>query len=172
MLTIRTHSNMPHEIEAREQLLRILETYDLEKWLFTKEVLIQEGARPFSHPVLTLNCRHVHQDEKQLAVFLHEQMHWFLNTPNLEWREAIGEFRVIYPEVPVGGEEGTRNEHSTYLHLIVCYLEFIALSQVLGETKARELLSRTIGYKWIYKQVLENTDLIASVVSKYGIVLP
>ena len=41
----------------------------------------------------------------------------------------------------VGGE-GARDEFSTYLHLIVCYLEFSAMKELLGEPKAREIMAR------------------------------
>jgi hypothetical protein len=172
MITIRTHADTLREQEAREQLLRILETYDLKKWLFTSEVLIQQDERPHSHPVLTLNCRYVQQDEQQLRVFLHEQMHWFATAHEEKVKEGIEEFKKIFPSVPVGGEDGARSEFSSYLHLIICYLELCALSEVLGQLRARELLSNTFGYKWIYKQVLENTDLLAGVVLKRGLVLP
>jgi hypothetical protein len=94
MLNIMTHSNTVCEQEARAQLLRIVETYDVEKWLFTKEVLIHEGERPHSHPVLTLHCRHLRCDHCQLTLFLHEQMHWFLSdySQTLKVNAAIQNF--------------------------------------------------------------------------------
>ena len=77
-LSIRLHSGTPLEERGREQLLRLLYTHDLQKWLFTRDVLIQDGVIPHSHPVLTLNTRYLDDDTAQLATFVHEQLHWFL----------------------------------------------------------------------------------------------
>ena len=44
-------SDLPREREAKAQLERVLGKYDLEKLLFTRTVLIENGAIPHSHPV-------------------------------------------------------------------------------------------------------------------------
>jgi hypothetical protein len=77
-IDIRLQSGTPLEERGRDQLRRLLRTYDLHKWLFTRDVLIQSGVIPHSHPVLTLNTRYVDDDTAQLATFVHEQLHWFL----------------------------------------------------------------------------------------------
>ena len=46
------------EATTREQLQRLLKTYDLSPWFYTKSIVIDEQAIPFSHPVLTLHTRH------------------------------------------------------------------------------------------------------------------
>ena len=48
-LSIRLHRGTPPEERGREQLLRLLYTHDLQKWLFTSNVLIQDGVIPHSH---------------------------------------------------------------------------------------------------------------------------
>ena len=70
------------EQQAREMLLRWLERYMLDKWLYTRVVQIEEGAIPHSHPVLTLSPRtrwndYLADPEQLLAAYLHEQLHWF-----------------------------------------------------------------------------------------------
>src|SRR5262245_52213072 len=65
------------EIKTRDQLQRLLRTYDLSKWIFTKSILIDEKAIPHSHPVLTIHTRHLKDDELLLSTFVHEQLHWF-----------------------------------------------------------------------------------------------
>src|SRR5262245_53037606 len=77
-IDIRLQSGTPIEERGRDQLRRLLRAYDLHKWLFTRDVLIQSGVIPHSHPVLTLNTRYVDDDTAQLATFVHEQLHWFL----------------------------------------------------------------------------------------------
>ncbi|MEM8509592.1 MAG: hypothetical protein AAF717_17300 [Bacteroidota bacterium] len=160
------------EKQARKQLERILATYDskINQWYFTNKIEIDENTIPFSHPTLTLNCNFLNEDVKQLATFLHEQFHW-LEEEKKEVREkAIAEFRQIFPEVPVRGGQGARNEYSTYLHFIVCDLELQAMTQVVGEKMARQLLSEWTYYQWIYDKVL-NDKRIRAVNTKYGFIL-
>ena len=66
------------ELETRDQLQRLIKSYDLGKWTFTNSNLIDEEAIPHSHPVLTLSTRRVKDDELLLSTFVHEQAHWFL----------------------------------------------------------------------------------------------
>lgn len=155
------------EVKTRERLLALLERYDLSKWEFTCQVCIDGKARiPYSHPVLTLNTRHVNDDAMLLATYLHEQLHWFVSGPS--WNAAIKELRGLYPSVPVGGSEGARNQYSTYLHLIVCYLEYKALIELLGADEARRVLERKGHYKWIYASILRDYERIGEIVSPYS----
>src|ERR1051325_322669 len=114
------------EQQTKAQLQRLLKTYDLAKWIFTKAVLIDEKSIPHSHPVLTLHTRHLKDDELLLSTFVHEQSHWLLTQNDKNAGEAIKELRVMFPKVPVGFPEGADDEASTYLHLIVIYLEYSA----------------------------------------------
>src|SRR5437016_4838784 len=70
------HGSKP-ESETREQLVRLLKTYDLAKWTFTKSVIIDQESIPHSDPVLTLSTRHLRDDELLLSTYIHEQLHWF-----------------------------------------------------------------------------------------------
>src|SRR6185295_10570616 len=125
--------------QTKAQLQRLLKTYDLAKWIFTKAVLIDEKSIPHSHPVLTLHTRHLRDDELLLSTFVHEQCHWFLTQNYKSTEEAKKELRVLFPKVPVSFPEGAMDEDSTYLHLIVIYLEYRADIELLGELKARQI---------------------------------
>jgi len=48
---------------------RILASYDLSRYTFTYQVIIDEKAIPHSHPVLTLHTRHLGSDEQFLSKF-------------------------------------------------------------------------------------------------------
>jgi hypothetical protein len=173
-IEIRLHHGTPLEERARDQLRRLLRTYDLRKWLFTRDVLIQSGVIPHSHPVLTLNTRNVDDDMAQLATFVHEQLHWFL-TDHVERAKtgaALTELRALYPTVPTAPPEGARGERSTYLHLIVCFLELQALTELLGELRARQQLERWTHYTWVYRAVLTDTERIGGLVRRHGVVVP
>lgn len=89
-------------------------------------------------------------------------------------REGAEEEHILrrsYPEVPVGGREGARSEFSTYLHLIVCWLELDAMVQFLGEKHALENLLQRNYYTWIYKQVVEDRHAIGEILDKCGLII-
>ena len=152
----------------------MLRTYDLHKWLFTRDVLIQSGVIPHSHPVFTLNTRYVDDDTAQMATFVHEQFHWFLtdHVERAKTNAALTELRVLYPAVPTTLPEGAMGERSTYLHLIVCHLELQALTALLGEQSARQQLERWIHYTWVYRTVLTETERIGELLRRHGVVVP
>ncbi len=173
-LEIRLHSGTPLEERGRDQLRRLLHTHDLRKWLFTRDVLIQSGVLPHSHPVLTLNTRYLDDNTAQLATFVHEQIHWFL-TDHMERAKtdaALTELRALYPTVPTELPTGARGERSTYLHLIVCALELQALTELLGEPGARQQLARWTHYTWVYRTVLTDTERIGELLRRHSVVVP
>jgi len=133
---------------------------------FTEKVLVDYYTRiPHSHPILTLDTDYA-DDESLLSTFVHEQSHWFADAKPDAVNKTVAEFKTFYPEVPVGKGEGARDEFSTYLHLIVCYLEFSAVTELLGEPKAREIMANWRHYKWIYKTVLNEGDKLKAVIEK------
>jgi len=155
------------EAATREQLQRLLATYDLSPWLHTKAVVIDAQAIPLSHPVLTLHTRHAKDDELLLSTYVHEQLHWFLTERQEQTDLAIGDLRKAFPNAPAGGRAGARDEYSTYLHLLVCFLEQQAVVQVVGELKAKQVMEfwATDHYTWVYRQVLDHGQEIASVIN-------
>ena len=171
-IEIRLKNNSAAEEATRVQLQRLLRAYDLAGWTFTKSVLVDEKTTPHSHPVLTLSARHVRDDELLLSTYVHEQIHWFL-TQNSERTEAAKkELRAMFPKVPVSGPEGARDEESTYLHLLVVYLEYRADRELLGELRARQVMEFWANdhYTWIYRTVLERPRDIGTVAFKHKLV--
>src|SRR5215813_15153662 len=108
-LDISLKSGSQSEIQTKEQLQRLVKTYDLSKWIFTKAILIDEKSVPHSHPVLTLHTRHLKDDDLLLSTFVHEQLHWFLVEKPKETDEAYKELKAIFPKVPVGFPEGAND---------------------------------------------------------------
>ena len=171
---IRLHGGTQLEERGREQLRRLLQTYDLSRWLFTHKVLIQSRVIPHSHPVLTLNTRYIEDDTAQLATFVHEQLHWFLteHAGRQEMDTANSDLRKLYPKAPTEPPEGARGEESTYLHLIVCYLELQSLTELIGENRAREHLASIDHYTWVYRTVLADAGRIGELVTRHGLAVP
>jgi hypothetical protein len=171
-LDISLKSGSQSEIQTKEQLQRLYKTYDLSKWIFTKSILIDEKSIPHSHPILTLHTRHLKDDDLLLSTFVHEQLHWFLVQKDKETKEAIKEVRALFPKVPVGFPEGARDEESTYLHLLVNYLEYRADRELLGELRAKQVMDfwATDHYKWVYRTVLERTRDIGNIAFKHKLI--
>lgn len=160
------------EQQTKEQLQRLLAAYDLSKWIFTKSIVIDETAIPHSHPKLTLSTRHLKDDELLLSTFAHEQLHWLLIQKDKETEEALKELRVMFPKVPVGFPEGASDERSSYIHLLVVYLEYRADRELLGELRARQVMDfwATDHYTWIYKTVLERPRDIGNIALKHKLI--
>ena len=65
-IDVRVQQGTATEKQTKEQLQRLLRTYDLSPWFFTNVIVIDEKAVPHSHPVLTLYTRHGRDDEHNL----------------------------------------------------------------------------------------------------------
>lgn len=166
-----------HSSETEERtkaiLLGLLERHDLSKWQFTETVQIEDGVIPHSHPILTLRSEvRAWAENYLLAMYVHEQLHWYLMAKRGA-RAAVEEIRQLYPSVPVGGTEGARDEYSTRLHLVLCYLEYQALVALLGPEEAYRVFNpdnRKV-YKFIHREVLNNAEAIAEIVRRHGLEL-
>lgn len=168
---VKAFDEKPEEIAVKERLESLLSQYDLEPYLYTKEISIQAGTIPHSHPVLTLNANFEDNDIYLLSTFLHEQMHWYSLSKNYD-NEAFGkELMEMYPEVPTDLPEGAGSEMSTYLHLLICYLEYQTLSQVIGEEKAMEHMKfmTTKHYTWVFEKVIEDREKLDKLIRKYDL---
>lgn len=152
-LEITLEHNSEAERATGDQLRRVVQQFDVRRWLYTRRIHIDEQAIPHSHPVLTLHTRYLRDDATLLATFLHEQFHW-LEEDNPAFEAAMRGYTQAYPDAPARGPEGARDLQSTYRHLLVCDLEFQAASILFGQPRARELLAAKTYYTWIYARVL------------------
>src|SRR5215469_13548894 len=158
------HNDAPEQ-ETRAQLEKLLRTYDLHRYTFTRQVVIDENAIPHSHPELTLHTRHLHQDDELLSTYVHEQLHWYLDGHRKQTESAEAELHKIYSKVPVGYPEGADSEESTYLHLIDCYLEMQADRQLMGAERTAKVMDFWAGdhYRWVYRTVVKDESVIRRV---------
>jgi hypothetical protein len=168
MLTVRTANNRDDERATADQLRRLASTFNLMRFEFTSTVVIDATAIPHSHPVLTLKTGYP-SDDALLAQFLHEQLHWFLS-PRLEaLRQAVSEFELMYPDLPIGLPVGARNRWSSYLHLPVNALELRGTELYIGQPRARDVLAQWQVYRGIYRIVLDDLDRIEEVLKRHAI---
>ena len=167
-ITIKLAHGTNNEQKTKTQLQRLLTTYNLKKYTFTANVIIDEKAIPHSHPVLTLHTRHLNSDDELLSTYVHEQLHWYLAAHQDQTDAAENDLRRIYPKVPIGYPDGANDEESTYLHLIDCYLEMQADRDLMGRERASAVMEFWAGdhYKWVYKTVMNNELIVANVIGK------
>jgi hypothetical protein len=162
----------PNRLTAltKQNLFHLAKVYDLKPFLYTKKVHIQSYVVPHSHPVLTLNTRNAEKPRELLSTWLHEEFHWWTSTKNAETQSAITELKKTWPKVEAGAAADVQ---STYLHLIVCYLEYRSLVHFLGEGQAKDLIgSLAVNdkiYPWIYMQVLQKESVISNVLKKHNL---
>ena len=166
---ISLKKNSKSEVQTKERLQKLLQQYDLSKWMFTRKILIEDGVIPHSHPVLTLGTKE--NGDVLLATFVHEQIHWFLSANFDRTEKAKAELKVIYPKVPVGSPDGARNKESSYLHLIVNYLEYEAMRELAGDVRAKKVFEGKGYYRWLYRTVLDDSGRIKDVVERNKLLL-
>jgi len=179
-VAIELAHNSGNEQQVKAQLQRLLKEYDLSRWIFTRKIRIEQGTRPHSHPVLTLNTRYATNDRLLLAGFVHEQIHWFLVGKGRDASKAIAEAAQRYSDAPESiADGGAGNAGSTTLHLVVCQLEFESLRALLGADTATAVVQEQIkegvsglGYQWIYQKVLDDQDQLSELIRKYNLTLP
>jgi hypothetical protein len=168
-VSIQLAHHTPREMQTAQTLKQVLATYDLHKYIFTGEVVIEERAMNHAFPVLTLNVRFADSPDELLSSFVHEQLHWHLRDHDAQQKAAIAELRVMYPNAPVGLPEGADSAYSTYGHLVDCYLEIQTDRELIGAMRTEEVIKNKPWYTWIYKTVLRDEDKIRAVVQEHGL---
>ena len=166
-VSIQLAHRTPREMKTAQALKQILDTYDLHKYIFTRDIVIEERAMNHAFPVLTLNVRFADSPDELLSSFVHEQLHWHLRTHDMEQKAAIAELRAMYPTAPVGLPEAADTAYSTYGHLVDCYLEIQADRELIGSKRTDEVIKNKPWYTWIYKTVLRDEPRVRAVVQEH-----
>jgi hypothetical protein len=151
-------------MQTAQTLKQVLSEYDLSKYTFTRDVIIEDRAIAHAFPVLTLNTRFADSSDELLSSFIHEQLHWYLRDHPMQMQDALAQLRRFYPRVPVGGSEGAETVYSTYGHIIDCYLEIQADRQLMGEERTMAVIRDKGHYTWIYKTDLGDEARISAIV--------
>ena len=112
-ITVDPARGTNRERQTKAALERLLASYDLRKYTFTRRVIIDQGAINHAFPVLTLNTRFANSADELLSSYIHEQLHWHLQNHGTDQQEAVAELRREYPWAPVGGSEGAETPFST-----------------------------------------------------------
>ena len=155
------------EARTKAMLERVLQDYDLSKYTFTREVVIEDQAINHAFPVLTLNSRFADSEDELLSSFVHEQLHWYLRDHASGMQAAVSDLRQFYPRVPVGGTEGAETEYSTYGHLVDCYLEILADRHFIGPDRTSAVVANKGHYTWIYATILKDEPRMSALIDRH-----
>lgn len=166
---ISTVNQTPAEIATSQQLRRLLDTYDVDRWIFQNRVLIEDGVIPHSSPVVTM--RSGESDPQLLANYVHENIHWYVSANREAMQAAVAELREAYPDLPVNHPEGAGSAQSSYLHLVVCTLEYSALKEIVGQHRAEAIMRfwTTHHYTEIYRTVLRDETALLALLERHGL---
>jgi hypothetical protein len=155
-------------------LMALRRRYDLSRYEYTKEVRIVPGSDTFSSPILTLGNRFADSEDLLLSTYLHEQMHWYLWHLDTPRHDPVAPFfdELVrrYPMAPTELPDGARDYEATYVHLVVNWLEIAATAEFIGRHRAFAIAERQRSYRWIYRTVLKDWDLLGELYERHGLV--
>ena len=171
LLKIDLASGNQSEKKAKELIEGFEKNFNLQPYIFTKNIRIQTMVIPHSHPILTLNTREISDPDKYLSLLLHEQIHWFFadKTREEKTQKFIDKMKLKYPIVPSMKDGGASDDNSTYLHFGVCYFEFQAITNYLGQEKAETIFKTETVYSWIRKEILSDQGFIKNMLEETGL---
>jgi len=148
--------------------------HDLSRFEYTRVIRVVPGGDTYSHPILTLGNRFADNEDLLLSTYLHEQMHWYLWYLGTPEKDPVAPFfdELVrrYPEAPTELPDGARNYESTYLHLVINWLEVAATSEFIGRHRAMAVADVQRTYRWIYRTVLRDWDALQELYERHGLV--
>lgn len=154
MVNISCKNNSPREEEVKNILLDILENVP-RKYIFTPDIIIEEKVVPHSHPILTLNTRNLNNPDIILSTFIHEQIHWYLQ--KIELQDYYTKLESLFPNLGAGAPNWGDTLHSSYLHIIVNFLEIYILKKIIGVERAKVVLTSLKDD--IYREIYNIVDI-------------
>lgn len=174
----RIDVDLDHAQREGERVRIMLEAlrrrHDLARYEYTTIVRVVPGGDTFAQPVLTLSNRFADTEDALLSTYLHEQMHWYLwylGTPDRDMvAPFMDELVRRYPDAPTFPPDGALGYDATYLHLVVNWLEVAATSEFIGRERAVAVARAQRSYRWIYRTVLKDWDLLGELYERHDIV--
>ncbi len=171
-LNIKLKNGTEAEQRKQEQIERLAQQYDLKKFTKTRDIIIEQGARPHSSPVLTLGAGALTNDDVALATFIHEPGHWVLmgRLPRMN-RELLADLYKVAPGLPTEWPQGSGGEIDTYYHLAVCMLEWQGMEELVGAERARKVIDfeKNDHYTAIYAAVIDHRAELEKVLKQHGV---
>jgi hypothetical protein len=157
---------------AQETLKNFILQYDLSSFFYTKIIVLDSKAESLSHPVLILNTKYSAYPPIFLSHLLHEQLHWWMELNRDKVSVAIPDLKRKFRNSP--GIRGAKDPDATYRHLLICWMEYMAVIKYMGKDIAVKNLKHFIHvdkrFPWIYAQVLDHSKEIWDIVGKHNFI--
>lgn len=144
-------NNYPEELERVALLEYLVQKYKAPG--FTLDVVVEKGAVPHSHPVLTLNTRS-QSDLSVLKTLIHEQFHWWVQE-HPRYSECVEYLKTKYED---DGEHNKSGKHpnSYWEHIIVCFNTRNYLKAILSNDEVEAVYGEWQAYPTLEKHIGEN----------------
>lgn len=134
--------------------------------MFTTDILIQRGAIPHSHPIITLNTRSLDPIEV-LGTFVHEQMHWFVDSrPNKQ--TVLAHLANAYS---TPAEFDSRQE-SFLEHIVVCWNTRNFLKTMISATQLDQFYRASRPYPQIERLVETRFEEVGTILGRHSMIAP
>lgn len=173
----------------KEKIERLLSTYDIDDYLFKKNIIIVNGGASFSgetadDPIELGADLDDLSNERILMVLLHEETHWSdgkfatdpafdIKTMNIQnWNNAMAAFQTRFSNIPTSpAQGGAGSQQVNLIHVMVNFLELQAGKRFVGEEIARKELCADPVYRAIYLAVMDNEDSVAQILTQNKLIL-
>lgn len=137
-MNVTIHDSSRDEESVAAAIRDVLRVYKVP--LETQTIVVEKGAVPHSHPVLTMNARTT-DPLRLLESLTHEQLHWFFeNQADAVKSQAIAELKRKYSDV--GDARTDVNGPNTFWeHLVVIWNVMNCLQQQLTQDKVDRIFT-------------------------------
>jgi len=146
---------------SRQNLHHLEQVYNLKAFSYQRNIIIDSNKKDHKYfseeTALIVGTDYVESPQKLLAVWLHEEFHWWARIHEKELIPVLRKLKEYYP----------KTSQSNRLHLLISYLEFEALRFYLEDKEARSIINSKIkkdrSFKWTYQQALKRSGLFKKV---------
>jgi len=169
-LVISFKPRNPQTERAAMNLQQLVRQHKLLPFLFTKHVLVTSQGTCTSHPHLTISAPATTDAELLLGIFLHEQFHWYVAQRSSDLRDAVSRFSVLWPHfADLTPPSGASTPSLTYIHLVVCQLEQLAMALLIGNDGAMRIRQRATRYLAVYESITTSANVIIAIIQSYNL---
>ncbi len=164
MLNILAKQNLSEELEVIKIIEDLCAKYPIPT--YTHNVIVEKGAIPHSHPVLTLNTR-TRDPLIILQTLVHEQFHWFASQHS-KYKECIEYLKTKYRDNGECNRSGDKPS-SFWEHLIVCFNTRDYLNVVVTEEELHYIYSQWQAYPKTEQLIVDQYENVREDLNKYDL---
>jgi len=162
-LTCATPSSCAAESQNMELIKSFVMNHELSGWARTRDITITRGARAKSRP-MTFPTGYENDPDLLLSVFLHEQIHHLQSAFPTQFKAAMKKVAEEF-SLPMR----TLDERRDVAHFVVIYYQILAGRKILGAPTMKQVVTRHLHNKWIYRSVDRSMARIRGICRRTGL---